>query len=203
MSSGAPEEVYKTLDDFIQTDSCQEALDDLMPEIVTENIERIKALLPDLQKQLLHRLSTEIVAALVGKTVSHPAIPDDNNEATVLTVGGPEQTEFDFANIEYYGDGELGINFTTHVDCTLNYAIYKGDYFTLPDVEDISIDECNEHYFDAEQDYSLTAEGVLSIIIDTQELESDQFADDDLAALINDANYSTDIVNTEVNVPYW
>lgn len=194
---------YKALDEFIQTDECQDALYDLTPEIVAENVERAKALLLDAREQLLHSLASDIVHALAGKTVRHAAIPDDNNEAIILMVGEPQEVEFDFANVEHYGDGELSVPFTANVDCTLNYAIYKGDYYSLSDVEDISIDERNSHYFDAEQDYTIAVEGSVSVSINQEELGKDQLSDNDLAALINDADYSIDVTLTSVNVPNW
>lgn len=70
--------------------------------------------------------NVDIVSSLVGVTVRHPAIPDDNNEAQILmVVGAPAHTEFAFDEIEHYGDGELAIPFATRAECTLNYAISK------------------------------------------------------------------------------
>jgi hypothetical protein len=194
---------HGTLDDFIQTDECQDALYDLTPEVVSENINRIKALLPGQTDDLLRILGERLLSALPGKTVRHPAIPEDNNEATIFMVGEPQQTEFDFAEIESYGDGDLGISFTANVDCTLNYTIYKGDYYSLPDTDDISIDEWSDHYYSAEQEYSLTAEGALSISIDTADLQSDDFSDDNLRQFIRDASYDIEVDNVKVNVPFW
>jgi len=194
---------YKTLDEFIQTGACQDALDDLSPEIVAENVERVKALLPSAKDQLVHRLAIGIVNALAGRTVRHPAIPDDNNEATILMVGEPERVDLGFDQIDEYGDGEVGVPFKANVDCTLNYAIYKADYYALNDAEDISIGERNRHYFDAEQDYSITVEGTISISIGTEELGNDRLSDEDLEDLINDADYSIDVDETTVSVPYW
>jgi len=196
-------EAYKTLHDFIQKDSCQEALGNLTSEIVNDNVGRIAALLPGQQELLLQHLNGLIVNALYGRTVGHPAIADDNNEAMILMVGGPEHTEFDFSQIDYYGDGDLGIAFTTSVECTLSYYIYKGDYYTLPDADDIDIEDWNDHYFSAEESYPLTAHGILSIMIDAQELESDHLTDEDLESLIKDSDPNVEIDNVSVNAPDW
>ena len=196
-------EAYKTLHDFIQKDPCQAALENLTSEIVNHNVGRIAALLPGQQELLLQHLSGLIVNALYRRTVRHPAIADDNNEAMILMVGGPEHTEFDFSQIDYYGDGDLGIAFTTSVECTLSYYIYKGDYYTLPNTDDIDIEDWNDHYFSAEESYPLTAHGTLSITIDVQELESDQLTDEDLEPLIRNSGPSVEIDNVSVNVPDW
>jgi hypothetical protein len=49
-------DAHKTLDEFVETSDCQDALHDLLPEIVAENVERIKPLLRDAQAELLHRM---------------------------------------------------------------------------------------------------------------------------------------------------
>jgi hypothetical protein len=196
-------EAYATIEAFIETDECQEALDELTPAVIAANIERIKTLLPNAKEQLLHILATDIVHELAAKTVRHEAIPDDKHEATIVSVGGPENVEFAFADVEHYGDGEIGIPFTATVECELNYAIYKADYYSLTDIEDISIDERNDHYFDANQNYNISIEGLIAFTIDPTELEMEDLSDEDLEDLINDADTSTDITEKRVSVPHW
>jgi len=196
-------EAYETLDEFIEDDDIQNALDDLTPQLVATNIERIKKLLPTMQDHLVHSLGNDIVNELAGKTVKHEAIPEDNHEATIMMVGGPENVAFNFTETDHYGDAEIGIPFTATVECELNYAIYKGDYYSLPDTEDINIGERNEHYFDADQDYTINIEGYITVMIDPSELESDELSDQDLRDLINDADTSTELTSVDVSVPYW
>ena len=50
---------------------------------------------------------------------------------------------------------------TANVACELNCAIYKGDYYGLSETETqaISIQERNKHYYDANQNYTITIQG--------------------------------------------
>src|SRR5262245_45190682 len=118
-------------------------------------------------------------------------------------VGSPEHVEFNFEQTDHYGDAEIGIPFTASVDCELNYAIYKGDCYSLPDTEHISIGERNDHYFDADQNYTIDVEGYLTIALDATALENPDITDEELRDLINDADTSTDITERAVNVPYY
>jgi len=68
--------VYKSLE-VISTDTCQEALDELIAsEAISENIDCIKELLPDMIGMLKDNLDQGIVNELAWKTVRHHAIPD-------------------------------------------------------------------------------------------------------------------------------
>ena len=194
---------YKTLEEFIQTLTCQQALEGLTNKIIAANIERSKALLLTQHEVLTHSVEYGLVGALNGKSVSHPSIPDDNNEATILTVDKPDDLTFDFEDVEYYGDGELGIPFTARVECGLHYAIYKGDYYTMPDedAEDITIEELNDHYFGAKQNYTIEVKGDVSVPLDLRDLEDQNVSDDDLSDFIHDADHSVEIFETDVFVP--
>lgn len=194
-------EAYKTLDGFIDSDECQDALAELAPEIVVENMKRLQSLLSTAEAQLIVMLQARIVDSLAGKTVRHRSIPDDNHEGTITTVGDLEGIEFDFEGSEYYGDGEVSIPFTGTSECSLNYAIYKGDYHILDDEESeaISISERNDHYYDADQDFTIEVCGTLNLSIDVERLEDFDLSDKDLQELaINKAMFDIEIERATV-----
>jgi hypothetical protein len=145
-------------------------------------------------------VEVDITDKLHGDTVHDYRIPDDNHEATILGVGEPDRLTFDFEEVEYYGAGDLGIPFTCWVECTLNYSIFKSDYFTMGEEEtkDISIEELNKHYFDAEQDFILEVAGVLSLSLAKERLQSANLTDDDIDGLINDADHDVEILETAI-----
>lgn len=197
-------EMYETLDDFIESDECQDALEELTPQIVTGNVERIKKLLPAIpHDHLMQRLGNDIIHELAGKTVRHDAILDDNHEATIIMVGAPENVEFNFTELDHYSDADVGIPFSANVDCELNYAIYKGDYYSLDDTEGIFISERNRHYYDADQEYTISIQGYLTVMIDPTDLEKDNMSNEELQELIRTADTSTEITEREVCVPGW
>lgn len=192
---------YKSLEEFISTDICQEALDELIAsEAITENIDRIKELLPDMIEMLKDNLDQGIVNELAWKTVRHHAIPDDNNEATITSVDATEDLEFQFTETEHFGDGDLGIPFTATVECELNYTLYKGDYYTRGDSEDIYVEEWSDHYFDAHQTYTISVAGYINLVIDKEQLHDPEISDEDLRDIINDADYSVDVNERTVHI---
>jgi hypothetical protein len=196
---------FSTLDEFIEDEECQDALQELLtPQIVAKNVQRIKDLIPTAGTDyLLRSLASGVVHELAGKTVRHSAIPDDNNEATILGVYEPQNVEFNFAELEHYGDADIGIPFTASVDCDLNYAIFKSDYHCLDDdeMDRISISDLNRHYYDAEQNYTINIAGYITIMIDPAELEEEDISDETLKMLIQHADTSTEVTEREVDAP--
>ena len=89
------------------------------------------------------------------------------------------------------------------MDCELNYAIYKGDYYSLDDTEGIFISERNRHYYDADQEYTISIQGYLTVMIDPTDLEKDNMSNEELQELIRTADTSTEITEREVCVPGW
>ncbi len=193
---------FATLDEFINAAECQTALNELLTsEIVAKNVQRIKALVPSTGTDyLLRSLASEVVHELAGKTVRHPAIPDDNNEATILSVGEPENVEFTFDELEHYGDADIGIPFTATVDCNLHYAIFKSDYYCLDEdnMERIGISDLNRHYYDAEENCTINIKGYITILIDPDELQEGNLSGEELQMLIKTADTSTEITEREV-----
>ncbi len=117
-----------------------------------------------------------------------------------MGVDSPEDLTFDFNNVEFYGGSEIGIPFTTTVDCELNYAIYKGDYFTLSEKKQaqISISERNEHYFDADETYPIEVTGTLSVELEAKILENPKATDEDVEQAILSGMHDVEITETEV-----
>jgi hypothetical protein len=192
---------YKSLENFIQTPECQRALRSLSDQAVAGNVDRASKLLRATSAKLTDMVVSNLPGVLDGKDVHSRRIPDDNNEGMIIAVGEPEDITFDFDEVEYYGAGEVGLPFEASVECTLNYAIFIADYYTLSDDEQtrISISERNEHYFDAEEEYVVEAKGTLSIKLDAEQLEQEDLADEDLTDVISDADYAIEIA--EVTIP--
>ena len=144
-------------------------------------------------------MQTDLVNALDGKTVEDPSIPDDNNEGMVTGVNEAANVVFDFTKVEYYGDDDFGIPFTTSVDCTLNYAVFKADYYALDEdkMERMSIDERNRHYYDVDEEYTLSVEGVLRVTIDSEALQ-EELEDSELDEIILQGD--TDVEIDELSV---
>jgi hypothetical protein len=192
--------VYNELQQFTDSAECRSALLELEDEIVGANLERAGALLREEKDVLRGFVEVGIVNAMAGKTVRDSSIPDDNGEAMVSMVGAPDDLTFDFDNVEYYGDTELGIPFTTEVECLMNYAIFKADYFTMDDSETkgMSISDLNDHYFDVEQDLTLFVEGVLSLTLKRDKLGNENIEDDEIADSITWSTFKIEITEMKI-----
>jgi hypothetical protein len=146
-------------------------------------------------------VKADIINAIHGKTVSSDRIPDDNNEAMILSVYDPHELTFDFDDVDYYGEGELGVPFEASVECEVNYAVYKADYFMLSDekMNAMSIGERNDHYFDVDETYVVNVEGILSLSLDADTLKEDDIDDDEIRSTIEAATHDLEI--TEIAIP--
>jgi len=190
---------YSTLEEFIESPVCQTAIRQL-DQAITANIDRIsKQIRKD--ESLAHMVEVDIINALSSRKVRGRDILDDNNEGMILTVGEPKNLKFDFEAIDYYGGGEFGIPFTTSIECSVSYAIAKGNFYTLPEwkADRISVGELNEHYLDAEEDFAIDVEGSLLVKMDLPDLDKAHLSDNDIAALVSDADHDVEIKKAEVH----
>ena len=195
-------EAYDTLDRFIESSECKDALEELTTnELVTENLERVKQRLPNTKDELVHRMENDLVNELAEKHVRHWSIPEDNHEAMILMVGAPKNVEFAYDKLAYYGEADIGIPFTAAVECLLNYRIYKTDYYSLSDDKQVSVDEWNDHYFDAEEYYEIDVEGEIAILIGPDDLKEQNLTDDDLENIIKSADMNTEVHKIGVSEP--
>ena len=130
----------------------------------------------------------------------HVGVPDDNNEAMILGVNTPHEVSFNFDKVDYYGEGELGVPFEASVECEVNYAIFKSDYFSLSEekMKDISIGERNEHYFDADENYVVDVQGVLSLKLHAEMLKEDKISDDEIRDTMKAADSDLEIDEVEI-----
>jgi hypothetical protein len=191
---------HRTLEEFVESAEFQKAIEDLTTEVVARNIACAKRILPKNEKALLEMVEIDIVDALANRTVHDSRIPDENGEGLIMLVGSAENLTFDFDNIEFYGGGEIGIPFATTVECELNYAIFKGDYFALAEEKQaqIGISERNEHYFDADETYPIEVTGTLSVELEAKVLENPRATDEEVEQAILSGLHDLEITETEI-----
>jgi hypothetical protein len=186
---------YAKLDEFIQNPKCQDALEEISAnENGSANRARLLGRMPKIEKGLAEDFQSLMESALDSKEVQDHRIPDDNNEGMVTGVGEVSDVTFNFDDPEYYGEDDIGIPFDALVECTLNYAVYKADYYSLDEdkMDRMSIDERNRHYYDVDEDYSLRVTGVLTLKIDSALLE-DELDDSELDDVILQSDRDIDV----------
>ena len=194
-------QTYSDIEAFIRLPECQTLLQNL-DEV--RNIDRIRNRLPQEVRLLENGLEEQIIDPLAGTPVTCPR-PADNEEASVLGVGAPRDTEFQFDQVEYYGEGKIGINFSTVAEaCEINYFIFKSDLYAM-DYEvasRIDVSDWNRHYYSAEETRDVDVTGQLVLRISTEELRRSDLTDADLNALINDAALTVEIDDASVSTLY-
>lgn len=138
-------------------------------------------LISDIKTFIESAIDSDINDTLQGKTVESTQITDDNNEATVLDVGEAKEIILNLEKLKVNSNYQFIIPFKLKVECLLTYFIFKADYYTIDDakMESISIDDWNDHYYEAEEYCLLEVEGLVSVNI----LEDEDIAIDSLTRI--------------------
>lgn len=170
---------YDGLSEFIESGHIQNELKDLdLIENLGSIVEAIEQYEND-NSDIMNFISSSLGEAIVYKTFSDPSIPDDNNEATVTSYWEAEDVELDFDEIGYYGNGQFGIPFNAKIFVLADYYIFKSDYYCMdPEKERVpSVTDHNKHYFEAEDEFELCVSGLVSIAIDRDNINFNDFSE--------------------------
>jgi len=153
--------VFSSLTDFISTDEIRKIieinrLDDMLFYALPQIIEN---------EYLMSLLHEALENELPYKTVTDEKIPDDNNEGTITGVIGIDPIEFYKDEISKHGSGLFTIPFYCEIDAYLEYYIFKADFYSLEEerISEIFIDDWNDHYYEAEEEYPLICIGELGM----------------------------------------
>ncbi|MBN4063796.1 DUF4935 domain-containing protein [Cardiobacterium sp. AH-315-I02] len=170
---------YESLSDFIEADLIQDKLKDID---LINNIGPIVEALEEHEnknKEIIDFISNNIGEAIVWKTFTDQSIPDDNNEATINSYGEAEDVELNFLEIGYYGNGQFGIPFSLKIVVLADYYIFKSDYYCMDaDRQHVpSVTDHNDHYFEAEEEFELNVYGLVSVGIDRDNINLEDFSD--------------------------
>ncbi|MCP5245523.1 MAG: DUF4935 domain-containing protein [Burkholderiales bacterium] len=187
---------YESLSEFIESDYIQNELKDLD---LIKNIDSIVRAIEQFENnnsEIMNFISNKLGDAIVGKAFSDPSIPDDNNEATVNSYDEAEDVEFDFNEVGYYGNGQFGIPFSAKIVVLADYYIFKSDYYCMdPEREHVpSVTDHNKHYFEAEDEFELSVSGLVSIAIDRDNINFDDFSE----SIIKESFEIDEITNIEL-----
>jgi hypothetical protein len=154
--------VYEDLDSLIMAQVLQELI---RTGNVEENMALLCTYLHDDYSVLGSILKDRWVDAIAGKEIESAAIPDDNNVATIGMVGEPDDISYRTDDIEYYGDGSFRVPFEASAEVLADYYIFKSDYYCMNEkrAEQISIEDWNDHYYAAEEYFTIRVHGSLSL----------------------------------------
>ena len=129
-------------------------------------------------------------------------LPGENGEGMITSVDEPQKIEFGIEDVTYYGDGIGVIPFEVEINCEINFSIFKSDYMIMNDKESegIFISELNEHFFEADKEFTLNISGNLSLETSTNALEQEDPSEQNLTETVESNSVRIDEIN-EIDIP--
>jgi hypothetical protein len=165
---------YSQLSDFIKTAPIQDKLKDI--DLIVDLPAIFKAIkeFEDTEAELQLGISGEIGEYIIGSTLTDATIPDDNNEAQISSFGDVESIELDLDSLVYYGSGSVGVPFELEMSVYADYYLFKGDYYAMESPPSVS--DHNDHYFEVEDEFDITVQGIATVTFDRDNLDFDDFS---------------------------
>lgn len=114
-------------------------------------------------------LSRNIGEVVYGKSIKGTSIPSDDNEATINSYDEGKNIELNYSNIIHYGNNQIGVSFELDLWVVGDFFIYKSDYYA--NEYDFYIDDWNDHYYSAEEEFQIKVSGVVSIKLNGNDLD--------------------------------
>lgn len=169
--------LYRNIYDFLNIEPVQNSLKTLDLLLKTEKyrknpldlIEKIECNTPILG-DYLKRNSGEF---LYGKTISHASIPDDNDEAVINSFDDAEKVSIQFTDPIHYGEDQIGLYFELTIWVNAHFYIHKPDYYIRN--YNFTVADHNEYYFEGEDAFHLRVTGIVSVKIDFENFDIDDF----------------------------
>ena len=100
------------------------------------------------------------------------------------------------ASADYYGENEIGIEFEVHMDCIVEYALYKGHLERAE--RRIAIEDRNEYFFGIKEAFELEVEGFLQLKPDAKRLRIPKLDDETLKEEIENADHEVEITKVDI-----
>lgn len=187
--------VFSSLADFIESDEIMDIIE----------VKRIDDLLYYVLPQILENeyfftlFHTALEEGLLYEKVNDEKIPDDNNEGTITGIMGIYPTEFIKDEIIKHGARLFTIPFDCEIDAYLEYYFFKMDFYSFDEdrIKEITIEDWNDHYFQAEEEYLLICKGKLGLQFDLN-ISSNEIASTSSEKLIQGVKISFSDIKIEI-----
>ena len=198
--SGKPNiTIWSSLDKFVSSEEFGALLKE---HYARTNFSQLCKLLISERCLLEKAIERDILESLPYMTVVSDAIPGENGEGMITSIGEPQKIEFRIEDVTYYGDGIGVIPFKFEIICEIDFSIFKSDYIIMSDKESegIFISELNKHFFEANKEFTLNVSGNLSLETSTNVLEQEDPSEQDLNETIGSNSVRIDEIN-EIDIP--
>ena len=198
--SGKPNiTIWSSLDKFVSSEEFGALLRE---HYARTNFSQLCKLLISERCLLEKAIERDILESLPYVAVVSDAIPGENGEGMITSVDEPQKIEFGIEDVTYYGDGIGVIPFEVEINCEINFSIFKSDYMIMNDKESegIFISELNEHFFEADKEFTLNISGNLSLETSTNALEQEDPSEQNLTETVESNSVRIDEIN-EIDIP--
>ena len=184
--------VYKDFDSFFNSDKMQVISLKYLDLLEIEKIESAKRLLlefKDVFEDAVRRY-TETVNFI---ELSDTSLPSDNGDVTVRAIDEPSVTIVE-SEIKFFSN-QFYVPIIVHATASVDYLIYKADYWTYNDLPKFS-EDWNDHYYSIDDTFPITLRKTIIVDIDNfdedtePEIEIDDFDEIELE-ISEDQNPST------------
>lgn len=204
--------IFSNISEFIQSTTIQEILEELDTitgkSIVQGKIGNLVGFIKEYES--ITSLMESFLEDKIGEKILYaniydiPLSNDIDGEACINSYNNGENIKIDLDNPIHYGDNQIGYNFELEVEVEVDYFVNKFDYYTefyagQNLASNISVEDWNDHVFHAESDVCLRVTGIVSITINTSNVDFPEIAKcdpDDLDDHLHDL-YSESIINIE------
>lgn len=182
-------QVYKEIREFIALPEIQTLLEELDTitglNIVQSKINNLSEFVKYYEHtaRVIHDfLETDIGEAIIDKKVYDiPLSNEMDGEATISSYGNGRLINIQLDSPIHYGENQIGFAFDLEIYVNIDYFIDKSDYYTEcygadSAITNVSVDDWNDHVFEAESEIEIRVKGIVSIKIDPTELDPVEIA---------------------------
>jgi hypothetical protein len=168
---------YKSLQGFIESAEIQTEILEL------DVVDNLAAIASELRKyeedsgEFAAEVYSHAGKKIMWRTLHSQSIPDDNHQAAISGYNDPEDIEFDFKSLSYFGSGAFGLPFSFKMNVEGLFYVFKGDYFALEEEKMPSITDHNDHYFQATNEFEVLVSGLMAVNIDPQFFQAEEEQD--------------------------
>lgn len=168
--------VHENLEDFVRSDPVRALMAKLEPSKVwLATLSTLVKSLPMHENSIVEQLGDLLSDELVGETVTHPIIPDDNSEGIIAYVEEPIEFEFNWRKFTDFGPGLLSVPFSSAHPATISFFVFRGEAYDVPNGVSVDFMEpWSDHYFAAEGTVSIEVSGSISLHFNLSDLGEDR-----------------------------
>lgn len=174
--------VYKDIYTFLQSDIVRMEVRRVEVERAWQEIlERVRPMLPIFSNAIKNTLANQepYLDALHFYGVYHTRLPSDSGEAYIAGVYNPENIVLKWDQLGDFGPGSISVPITFESKVDIEFDIFRGDAFDVPDEVYVDIQDPEIHtYFEASATLRVQVDAMMIVNFDWEDKEDDELLDE-------------------------